>query len=340
MNHSTLKRSMQTMIVALLVAMICVFPVRAEQSELRIAKQYGLGYLQMMVLEDLKIVEKNATAAGLGDIKVTWATFRSSDVMNDALLSGSVDFVCLGIPGLATIWGKTRGGLDVKAASGFNFLPLQLNTRNASIKSIRDLTDKDKIALPAVKVSMQAIILQMAAAQAFGESNYARLDPLTVSMAHPDAMATFLSGGGEIDNHFTSPPFIQKELEKPGITKVLNSVDVLGGPISFNVVAATTKFYNENSRLYAVFMKSLAEATEFINRDKRGAAEIYIRMTKDKSSVEDILKIINDPQIEYSLVPANIMKMIEFMYKTGAIKVKPASWKELFFANMHELPGS
>ena len=294
----------------------------------------------MMVLEDLKIVEKNAATAGLGDIKVTWATFRSSDVMNDALLSGNVDFVCLGIPGLATIWGKTKGGLDVKAASGFNFLPLQLNTRNANIKSIRDLTEKDRIALPAVKVSMQAIILQMAAAQTFGEANYAKLDPITVSMSHPDAMATFLSAGGEIDNHFTSPPFIQKELEKPGVTKILNSVEVLGGPISFNVVATTSKFYNENPRLYAVFMKSLAEATEYINRDKRGAAEIYIRMTKDKSSVEDILKIINDPQIEYSLTPSNIMKMVDFMHKTGAIKVKPASWKELFFANMHELPGS
>ena len=243
-------------------------------------------------------------------------------------------------PGLATIWGKTKGGLDVKAASGFNFLPLQLNTRNANIKSIRDLTEKDRIALPAVKVSMQAIILQMAAAQTFGEANYAKLDPITVSMSHPDAMATFLSAGGEIDNHFTSPPFIQKELEKPGVTKVLNSVDVLGGPISFNVVATTSKFYNENPRLYAVFMKSLAEATEYINRDKRGAAEIYIRMTKDKSSVEDILKIINDPQIEYSLTPSNTMKMVDFMHKTGAIKVKPASWKELFFANMHELPGS
>jgi NitT/TauT family transport system substrate-binding protein len=340
MNHPMLNRSMRTMVVALVVAMSWVLPARAEQSELRVAKQYGLGYLQMMVLEDQKIVEKNAAAAGLGDIKMTWATFRSSDVMNDALLSGNVDFVCLGIPGLATIWGKTKGGLEVKAASGFNFLPLQLNTRNASIKSIRDLTDKDRIALPAVKVSMQAIILQMAAAQAFGESNYAKLDPLTISMSHPDAMATFLSAGGEIDNHFTSPPFIQKELEKPGITMILNSTDVLGGPISFNVVAATSKFYGENPRLYAVFMKSMAEATEFINRDKRGAAEIYIRMTKDKSSVDDILKIINDPQIEYSLTPKNTMKMIDFMYKTGAIKVKPASWKELFFANMHELPGS
>jgi NitT/TauT family transport system substrate-binding protein len=335
-----LNRSMLSLFAVLGVVLICALPARAEQGELRVAKQYGLGYLQMMVLEDLKIVEKNAVAAGLGDIKVTWATFRSSDVMNDALLSGNVDFVCLGIPGLATIWGKTKGGLDVKAASGFNFLPLQLNTRNPNIKSIRDLTDKDRIALPAVKVSMQAILLQMAAAQTFGEANYAKLDPITVSMSHPDAMATFLSAGGEIDNHFTSPPFIQKELEKPGVTKILNSVDVLGGPISFNVVATTSKFYNENPRLYAVFMKSLTEATEYINRDKRGAAEIYIRMTKDKSSVEDILKIINDPQIEYSLTPSNIMKMVDFMHRTGAIKVKPASWKELFFANMHELPGS
>src|SRR6476659_8890428 len=258
---------------ALCLAFSCVGLARAEQSELRIAKQYGLLYMQMMVMEDQKIIEKNAKAAGLGDLKVTWATFRSSDVMNDALLSASIDFVCLGIPGIATIWAKTKGGMEVKAASGFNFVPLQLNTRSAHVKSIRDLTDKDKIALPAVKVSMQAILLQMAAAQAFGDANYAKLDALTVSMAHPDAMATFLSGAGEINNHFTSPPFIQKELEKQGISKVINSIDVLGGPISFNVVATTSKFYSENPRLYAVFMKSLAEATEFINRDKRGAAE-------------------------------------------------------------------
>src|SRR3954471_15349691 len=325
---------------AIFIACWSGIAAHAEQSELRIAKQYGLAYLQMMVMEDQKIIEKNAQAAGLGDVKVTWATFRSSDVMNDALLSSNVDFVCLGIPGIATIWGKTKGNIDVKAASGFNFLPLQMNTRSPNIKSLRDLTDKDKIALPAVKVSMQAIILQMAAAQAFGDANYAKLDGLTVSMSHPDAMASFLSGGGEINNHFTSPPFAQKELEKQGITKVLNSVDVLGGPISFNVVAATSKFHGENPKLYAVFVKSLEEATEFINKDKRAAADIYIKLTKDKSPPEDLLKIMNDPQVEYSLMPKNIMKMINFMQKSGAIKVAPASWKDLFFPNAHSLPGS
>src|SRR6185369_14568570 len=66
--------------VVVLLAGCFGFSAHAEQSELRIAKQYGLLYMQMMVMEDQKIIEKNAKAAGLGDLKVTWATFRSSDV--------------------------------------------------------------------------------------------------------------------------------------------------------------------------------------------------------------------------------------------------------------------
>src|SRR5688572_6677885 len=63
--------------------------VLAEATSLRAAKQYGLGYVQYMIMEDMKLVEKHATTAGLGDIEVTWNTFRSSDVMNDALISGN-----------------------------------------------------------------------------------------------------------------------------------------------------------------------------------------------------------------------------------------------------------
>jgi NitT/TauT family transport system substrate-binding protein len=317
---------------------LCAAQARAEPNEIRIAKQYGLGYLQMMVMEDQKMVEKHARAQGLGDIKVSWPTFRSSDVMNDALLSDSVDFVCLGIPGIAVIWSKTNG--NVKGASGFNFLPLQLNTRSPNIRGVRDFTDRDKIAMPAVKVSMQAIILQMWVAKELGEANTTKLDSLTVSMTHPDGMATFLSGAGEINNHFTSPPFAQKELERPGIRKVIDSTEILGGPISFNIIAATSKFHNANPKAYAAFLGALAESTDFINKNKRGAAEIYIKMTKDKSPIEDILKIMNTPGIEYSQTPKNIMPMVEFLYKSGTIKSKPNNWKDLFFPNMHALPGS
>lgn len=315
-------------------------PAAAEQGELRIAKQYGLGYLTLMVMEDKKLLEKHAKEAGMGDLKVTWATFRSSDTMNDALLSNTVDFVCLGITGLGTIWARTRGNIDVRAVSGLNALPLQLNTRSPNIKGIADFTDKDKIAVPAIKVSMQATLLQMWAEKELGPAARNKLDPLTVSMAHPDGMTALISGGGEINNHFTSPPFVQMEMARPGIRKVITSTEILGGPMSFNVIAATGKFYNENPKLVGVFMKALQEATDYINADKNGAAETYLRMTNGKQSVAEMVATLNSPGIEYTLVPRNIVPFIDFSFRAGSIKVKPDSWKDLFFPVAHGWPGS
>jgi NitT/TauT family transport system substrate-binding protein len=333
-----MKRRAITALFAALAAM-WLAPVAAQESgEIRIAKQYGLGYLQLIVMEDQKLVEKQAKAQGLGDVKVTWATFRSSDVMNDALLSNSVDFVCLGPTGLATIWAKTNG--QVKGVTGLNFIPLQLNTRSDHIKGIRDFTEKDKIALPAVKVSLQATLLQMWAAKEFGDAGKDKLDPFTVSMTHADGMVAFLSGAGEINNHFTSPPYIQKEMAKPGVRKVITSTEILGGPISFNVIAASAKFQQSSPKSYAAFLGALQEATDFINRDKRAAAETYLRVTKDKMPLDELLAIMNAPGIEFALTPKNTVPLAEFMYKTGSIKVKPASWKDMFFPSAYGMAGS
>src|SRR5512146_916475 len=104
-----MKRSLRVLSVVAVLALAASAVAAGETTELRVAKQYGLGYLQMMVMEDMKLVEKHAKAAGLGDVKVSWSTFRSSDVMNDALLSGNLDFASLGTNGLATIWAKTQG---------------------------------------------------------------------------------------------------------------------------------------------------------------------------------------------------------------------------------------
>jgi NitT/TauT family transport system substrate-binding protein len=307
--------------------------VAAETKELRVAKQYGLGYLQMMVMEDMKLVEKHANAASLGDVKVSWSTFRSSDVMNDALLSGNLDFASLGTNGLATIWAKTKGTpVEVKGAAGFNFLPLGLVTRDPNVKTVADYTEKHKIAVPAVRVSNQAILLQMAAAKQFGQANYMKLDPLTVSMTHPDAMAALLSGAGEISSHFASSPFLQKELEKTGIRQILSSTEILGGHINFNILATTTKFHAANPKAYAAYLAAMQEATEIINKDKRAAAELYIRMTKDKSSTEDLLKIMAaSGEYNFNQRPVGDMRMIEFMHAIGSIKVKPESWNDLLF---------
>jgi NitT/TauT family transport system substrate-binding protein len=325
---------------ALAVALFAVAALaRAEMSEINVAQQYGISYLPLMIIEDQKLIEKHAKAAGV-DVKVGWAKFAGGNVMNDALLSNSLQFASGGVGPLVTIWARTRGNLDVKAVSAINSMPLYLNTRNPAVKTIKDFTDKDKIALPAVKVSIQAVTLQMAAEQAFGEGQQNRLDPLTVTMAHPDGQTALLSGASEVTAHFSSPPFQYQQLKTPGIRTVLNSYDVLGGPATFNVVWTTSKFRTENPKLYDAFVKALDEATAIINRDKKAAAETYLRLAKGKDSVADILAMLNDPAIVYTTTPQNVMKYVDFMAKVGSIKVRPDSWKDLFFPNAHGLPGS
>jgi NitT/TauT family transport system substrate-binding protein len=322
-----------------LLAALMMTPLRAEMSEIKVAQQYGISYLPLMLMEDQKLIEKYAKAAGV-DVTVSWAKFAGGNVMNDALLSNSLQFASGGVGPLVTLWSRTRGNLDVKAVAAINSMPLYLNTRNPHVKSIKDFTPQDKIALPAVKVSIQAVTLQMASEQMFGPGQQNRLDAQTVTLSHPDGQQALLSGTGEITAHFSSPPFQYQQLRKPGITTVLNSYDVLGGPATFNLIWTTSRFRAENPKLYEAFTKALDDATSQINRDKRAAAEAYLRISKDKDSVDDILAMLNDPRIVYTTTPQNVMKYVDFMVKIGSIKVKPDSWKDLFFPNVHNLPGS
>jgi NitT/TauT family transport system substrate-binding protein len=333
-----MKNPLQQIMLAI-AALLLAGVARAEMSEIHVAQQYGISYLPLMVIEDQKLIEKHAKEAGI-DVKVDWSKFAGGNVMNDALLSNSLQFASGGVAPMVTMWARTRGNLDVRAVAAINSMPLFLNTRNPGVKTIKDFTEKDKIALPAVKVSIQAVTLQMAAEQAFGAGQQNRLDALTVSMAHPDGQAALLSNASEVTAHFSSPPFQYQQLAKPGIHTVLNSYDVLGGPTTFNLVWTTAKFHDENPKLYAAFVKALDEATAMINRDKRAAAETYIRVAKSKDTLENILAMLNDPQIVYTTTPQNVMKYVDFMAKIGSIKVRPDTWKDLFFPNAQSLPGS
>src|SRR4029077_3794291 len=121
--------------VALLAAGFCLaMPVaRAEMSEINVAQQYGISYLPLMIMEDQKLIEKHAKAAGV-DVKVGWAKFAGGNVMNDALLSNSLQFASGGVGPLVTMWAGTRGNLDVKAVAALDSMPLYLNTRNPNVK--------------------------------------------------------------------------------------------------------------------------------------------------------------------------------------------------------------
>jgi NitT/TauT family transport system substrate-binding protein len=261
--------------------------------------------------------------------------------MNDALLSGSVHFATIGTPGLLLIWDKTRGTTnEVKGICSLTTAPMYLNTRNPKINSLKDFTDADKIALPAVKSSFQAIALQMAAAREFGLEHYARLDKLTVSMKHPDAMASLLSSKGEISSHFASSPFMYQELKQQGIRRVLNTKDV-SGDTSFVVAYTTSKFRDANPQLYAAFLAAMEEAIAIINSDKKGAAGTYLEMTNGPLSELPLhIEMLSDPDAKYATTPEGTLKLARFMRAVGTLKNQPTSWKDLFFDNIHGADGS
>lgn len=317
---------------------VASFGARAADNELRIAQQYGFSYLQLTYMQKHRLVEQQARAAGVPDLKVTWAQFAGGNVMNDALLSGSLDIASGGVAPPIVLWDKTRGSLDVKMMAAMTSAPLFLNTNNPTIKSLKDFTAKDKIALPAVKVSNQATILAMAAAQELGKDKADSLNALTVTMSHPDGMAALLNG--TVTAHFTSPPFQELELKDPRIHRVLNSYDVMGGPLTFTVLWTTARFRNEHPALYRAFMAALKQATDMINADKHGAAKLYVEESKSKESVDDVYRMIADPAVEFTMTPRQIFKYAQFMRDNGQIKQAPNSWKDLFFDEVHTLPGS
>ena len=313
----------------------------AEVTELNVAQQYGVSFLPLMWMEHNKLIEKHAKAEGLGDIKVNWAKLAGPAAMNDALLSGSLHFSSVGAPSLITLWGKTKGNMGVMGVSALTTYPLYLNVRNPNVKSIRDFTDKDKIAVPAVKVSTQAIMLQMAAEKVFGEGNHYKLDSFTVTLSHPDGMAALMSNTGGVNAHFTTSPFHEQELKVPGVRTLTTSYEILGGRATALVLVTTTKFREANPKTYNAFFAALKEAIDAVNRDKKVAVQRYLEWANDrKSTVEEVYAAISSPDYAFTLVPEKVYKTAEFMAKIGSVKDKPGSWKDMFFPEVHHLPGN
>ena len=311
----------------------------AQVKIVRLAKQFGISYLPLTIMEDKRLLEEQAQKLGV-EVRTEWLQLSAGSPMNEALISGNLDFASGGVGPLLTIWSRTRANLKVKGVAAINSMPIWLTTINPDVKTIKDFTEKDRIALPAVKVSIQAVTLQMAAEQAFGPGQHGRLDTLTVSMSHPDGMAAMMSGRSEVTGHFTSAPFQYQELADPRVRKVVDSYDVLGGPHTFNVVWASTRFRDENPKIVEAFVAALDEAVKFINANRKEAAEIWVRAENSRMPAAEAERIIRLPENEWTMTPKKVMAYADFMSRNGLIPARPESWKDLFFPEVHGLPGS
>jgi NitT/TauT family transport system substrate-binding protein len=332
---------MRTLVLgALLTAPLVIetsAPASAEASQVRFARQLGLGYLQVYLMEDLHLVEKHAKAAGL-EVTTVYTALGNPAAVNEAIISGSVDFGAAGITPFVIAWDKTRGNMNIKAVAALNCQPAYLNTIKPEIKSIKDFTDADRIALPSVKLSFQATILQMAAEKELGDPE--KLDPLTVSLSHPDGVQAMLSGKSEITAHFTTPPFQYQELKDPKVHRVISTYDVTGGATTFSGLWALAKFRDDNPKLFKAVFDAMNEANDIIKNDSKKAAEIFIRLDKSKLTIGEVDQMLHDPEIIYTPEPRHLMDLVNFMVRTKTVKNKPNSWKDLFFPEVYELAGS
>jgi sulfonate transport system substrate-binding protein len=313
-----------------------------EVSSIVLISQTGLPYLPMMVMEQLKLIEKHAGKLGVASLKPDFKSLGGTQSLIDALLSGQMHFGVTGVPGLAVLWDKTAGTPnEVRALSAVQSMPFMLVTNRESIKTIKDFTDKDKIALPAVKVSSQAICLQMAAAKEWGQDQYARLDPFTITRPHPDATTSVISKATEVNSHYSVAPFYYYELAAPGVHNVLKSYDTLGGPATNGVMLMAKKFRDANPKATAAVYAALSEAEEFINKNTGQAAEIYIKTTNEKRSNQaEMSKFISDPDNIWTTTPQQTVTFANFMHKVGTMKREPSSWKDMYMPECHDTKGT
>jgi NitT/TauT family transport system substrate-binding protein len=321
--------SKSALVGLLALSLVASTVARAEVSEITVAQQFGVSFLPLMIMERDGLIEKQAKAQGL-DLKVNWAKVAGPSVMNDGLISNTIHFASQGAPSLITLWEKTRGA--IKGVAAMTTYPLYLVTRNPNVKSIKDFGPDDKIAIPSVKISTQAIMLQMAASEAFGEKEYAKLDGLTVSLSHPDAMIALANNTGGVNAHFATSPFYEEEMKLPGARVITTNYEILGGPATAIVITASAKLRETSPKVYQAFYRALGEGIDNVNKDKRAAAKAYLELANDrKNSVDDIYAIINDKDYAFTLQPQKVFKTAQFMAKIGSIKQAPKTLEDLFF---------
>jgi len=313
----------------------------AEITEIRVGRTPTLSQLPIYVLEAEKLIEKHAKAAGLGDVSVKYVDVAGGAVLNDMLLGNNLEFATGGLPPFLILWSKAAGTPnEVKAIAAVGGTPSTLYTRDPDVKSIKDLSSRDKIAVAGVKSSQVAIVLQMAAAEAFGGKDYAKLDPLTVTMRDADAVGVLKSGKGELTGHFTYDPYRAAYENDPAIHPILQSKDVLGGAGTVTVAYATVRFHEANTKTVAAYLAALSEADDIIKRDPARAARDFKTLAKAAQSDAELTAMIRQPDAQYTVTPNAVMKFATFMARIGTLKAAPKSWKDMFFPEAYGLAGS
>jgi NitT/TauT family transport system substrate-binding protein len=325
---------------AVLLAMLLAPPALADGVVVRVVRPINLTALPLIVMQHEHLIERTAEAMGLGQVTVTWKESGEADPLA-ALAAGNADLAMAGLmPFLVAADGVAGASGAIGAVGAVAQRPYVLVTRNKSIHTIADFAAVDRIAVPALPVSGPAVMLEMAAAQEWGQRHYDRLDRLAV--ARPDAAAAtaLVAGTGDIDAHFSRTPYVDAELADPAIHRVMDSFDI-AGPHTIAVLVSTMRFRTAHIELSKAILSALQAADDLIAKTPGAAAEIFADAAKEEDiPLEDLSDMIGDPDLAYRAAPAGVMRIAQFMHGIGRLKRQPGSWRDRFLPESRDLPGN
>jgi NitT/TauT family transport system substrate-binding protein len=332
-------------LVGLAAALLAAGPLAAlaQPKELRIGVQYGLGYLPLYVARDAGLFDKHMKAQGLEPIPVSILNFTGGPQIQDGLLSNSLDIGAGGITVLQIARDKTRGAGDqaMLGLTALSSVSYELWSADANLKTLRDLDpQKNKIGVTAAKVSVPATFLQMASEQVNGVGKHSAFDAMTVSLAQPDGLISLVAGGSTVDSYIFAPPFSQQMRDKPNVHRVWSSTELFGSPITALASWTTERFRRDNPKHVAAFVAAVRDAIEVIRTDKAQAAAIYLKAEPSKLPAEFFAKVLEDPDVRFTLAPENSVRIAEYLTRIGTLKQKPSDWKDTFFPEIHAENGS
>ena len=306
----------------------------------KFVQQRGLLYLPVDMMVSGGVLQKEATKLGLGKVDATVTTLSGPGPVTDALLSGAADYGTAALPSLLTLWDKTHGTPnEVKAVGTVANGAMVLYTINPNVKTIADFTEKDRIAVPSVRISFNAMMLEMAAEKQWGDPH--KLDHLTVGLGHPDAVAALSAGYGKatVTAHIAVQPFTDRGLKLPGAHVIADSREVFGGPLTQITLLATKQTKDKNPVLFQAVANALQESIKRCSADKRAAAELWKKANNASESVDELFTLLSDPGFEFTSQPHRIAHFAAFLNRIDNMKSKVGDWKELFWETAYNQQG-
>lgn len=312
---------------AAVAAALLASPVAAK--EVRFAKQLQVNNLPSMLVEHEKLFEKHAAALGEPDLTASWLTFANGGAAVDAMISGNVEFVSVGLTNFGVIWARTGG--KVKGVAGVGGVALPLLTRNPDVKTLDDFKSSDRIAVPTVKVSNQAVMLSMALDKLHGPKARNRLDEQTVQLGHSDALQALLNPQHEVNTHFSTPPYSIIAMKDSRVHKVMDTNDLFPEPLNSNVMFSTAAYHDANPVAVQAIIAALNEANEMIANDPERAADLYLQISGDKLDKQDVVALLKDRGTIFSTKPQGTLQVVQYMADTGLIPKRPQSYADMFF---------